>query len=458
MATLYWTGAAQDVAQEDTITLGGTWTSSETATVTCNNKSVTITTGSSIDTTTEVAAALAHALQLTHHDSDQITAAGYDYTVNMGGYEVGEFRDMEFDVSGSVITVKSKTPGVPFTITVAEGSTSGTIALATGGSGASVVPTGKNWVDDANNWGGTAPSASDKTLILADSSVDILYGLDQLPSDATLRVYNSYTGHIGLPVVNNTHAGYPYYEYRQRHLDMPITATTGTVQVWLGERYASTEARGRRYIDFGTNTGSTKQLYVYDAQDFTDDGHAVQILGGKELDIEIQGGTVRLAGIQGSSMSIDTLRVGMATRPRGPLKVLLDLNTTLNASSTLQMDSGEVTFNGAGLGSCTGNLYGGTFLNRTNLGFSTVHVRRGSTLKKLAAGTVANLFVYEGGIFDASQSLAFAVTNGTAYRGATILDPNDQITWTNGLDVYGCRLGDITWLTGEHKTYTPSAI
>ena len=84
----------------------------------------------------------------------------------------------------------------------------------------SVVPTGPNWVNDAENWSTGSNPVNGDTVIIEDSSVDILYGLDQLSAVtlAELRIESSFTGRIGLPDWTGL-----YYEYRPAYLAIGAT-------------------------------------------------------------------------------------------------------------------------------------------------------------------------------------------------------------------------------------------
>lgn len=115
MATVRWTGAAQDVRQVSTITVSGTWATGDTATLTINNKSLTVTVGSSTSTT-NIADILARAVNAANATENLLG----NESRNFGGRELPEFTEVVATSSGAVLTLSSATPGVPFTITRSE--------------------------------------------------------------------------------------------------------------------------------------------------------------------------------------------------------------------------------------------------------------------------------------------------------------------------------------------------
>jgi len=269
MANNFWLGVADPVAQVTTITATGTWAADDTATITCNNKTVTVTIGSSV-ATTDVVAALAKAINSVD-DSDLVN----DETRNRGGYSLGEFRDMVADSSGSVLTLTSATAGTPFVVTRSE---------VTAGSGALgavtevTAATGKNHGDNTANWSEGSLPAAGEPIIVKDGA--ILYGLDNTTLDLDLDVQG---GSIGLPLMNTTHSGHPYKEYRQRFYDLPVTATTGTVAHKINVPNLNVS---NVRVDFGTNDPSSGQ------NDIDVLSGNVEIVGGKNMRISVWNGTV----------------------------------------------------------------------------------------------------------------------------------------------------------------------
>lgn len=148
MATKRWLGKAQAKAQVTTITVGGTWSTSDTPTFTINDKDIVVTVGT--DTTTaNIATAMKEAF-----NGDTQTGTG-DHTFSETGDNIPEFDEITATVSGSVVTLTGDTKGKPFSITATDNSASGTFTPST-----TTAATGPNHWDDAENWsGGSLPTS-----------------------------------------------------------------------------------------------------------------------------------------------------------------------------------------------------------------------------------------------------------------------------------------------------------
>ena len=196
MAKLKFLGIAQAISQVDEVTLGGTWSAGETARLTINGKYVEYVVVTS-DTPALVAAGL-----------KALAAASL----------AGEFKEITFTVATTKITATG-TAGVPFTMTVAEGSASGTIATST-----TVTATGPYHWNNGVNWsGGSVPANSDEVFVEL-ASAQIRYGF---PTGLTLAKFVQSAGSVGLPDETNGFA-----EYRSTFL----TISSALVQIDGGSR------------------------------------------------------------------------------------------------------------------------------------------------------------------------------------------------------------------------------
>jgi hypothetical protein len=171
MATRIWLGLARSIAQVSSVTV----TAYDAATTyALKVGGVTLASVIAAGSVNATAAALVAAFNAsTHRYRADITAVA----------------------PAATITFTATTPGLPFAITVA-------VTGGTGTFGAVTTPTAAqsayHW-DAADNWSGATLPASGDTVILADSSTPICWGLDQSALDnLTLEVKHSYTGRIGL--------------------------------------------------------------------------------------------------------------------------------------------------------------------------------------------------------------------------------------------------------------------
>ena len=447
MANKYWLGAADDVNQVDTITATGTWAADDTATITCNNKTVTVTLGSSF-ATTDVVEALANAINAIDATSDLAN----DETRNRGGRELGEFRDMLASASGSVLTLTSATAGVPFTVTRSE-TTAGSGAL--GAVTSVTAATGRNWFDNAANWeGGAVPSIAD-TIIYSDGNVGVLHGLDNTTADLSISRANEYAGNIGLLPTNTTHSGFPYHEYRQLKLDTPITSTTGDIIHLLGDRASEITPSGITHIDLGTSTGNSLQVIVNDAAALTTAGRAVEIAGGKELLLVVHRGSVSVGKeLAETASEIKDLKTYYKTVQATDANVLIGVNATWDSNVTGHDQSGGQVHLKVGHASLYTEVHGGTLTLDDSIDFGTVDIYAG--IVKPVQANITKLRLHSGATLDCRGSSECDIGQTIFFDGFIYYDPEGIATHTNGIDFYGCAPADGTFVVRRHRTWTKS--
>lgn len=446
MANVVWIGAAQDVAQVDTITFAGTWAASETVSVTCNNKTVTVTGDATMDTPAEYAAALKEALSLANAT---VPSAAGDFTINAGGRQYGEFYDFNATVEGAVVTLTSRVPGVPFTVTVAETSTSGTATH----SASATAATGKNWFNNADNWsGGSNPIAGD-LLTFDHGNASVLYGLNNSTLDYDLVVTNDYQGHIGLPRINSGQAGLPYVEYRDRYLSVPVTVSTVATH-YLGKP-GSLPSFGRRYLDFGTNLATNIDLYILDSGQASNDGAAVQVVGGHKLIVRTYGGDSEIGTAEDENPPniryLDNLNGGGSGG-----KLRIGTNATFeNISGTIDHYAGDLTLEAA----CNGNI------NSLNLHGGNVKVEQTSQITTMQLfggkvdwrGTAFDNLTIIGGEFDANRCEDCTATNNiNLHKGFTYRDRHGVIN--KAINFNDCTELDGTLELRANRTSTPTLL
>ena len=174
MATLHWLGIAKAVSQVTTIQVTA-YDAATTYDILVNGVVVatTIAAGTINDTAT--------ALQT---DWEAERTANNPYAVGITA-----------TVATDTITLTG-TAGLPFTVTSADTGGTGTI----GAPSTTTAATGPNFWDDAANWStGSAPVNNDD-VIIANSSVSILFGLTTGVDLDSLTVEQTFTGKIGLPL------------------------------------------------------------------------------------------------------------------------------------------------------------------------------------------------------------------------------------------------------------------
>ena len=421
MATKRNIGAALPQPQISTITIANTWAAGDIATVTINNKIVSMTCGSTMDTTAEVAAGLKEVLGLSTHDPASISA---DCTTTYGGYEFAEFRDATYTVSGSVVTCTS-VGAMPFTMTSGE-TTAGT---GTASYAVATAASGPNFFMGNNNWEGGAEPDDDDTVVFDGASASIYYGLNNALADLNITTTADYTGDIGLPKINAR----GYTEYRQRFLDATVTVTTGVQAVIL-------DGTGRRYIDFSTAADASNNLTVtvINASANSSDGPAVQLVGGKNMEFVSHAGTISLSDhIAENLTNIQSIKnLGNAYVTVGTAATFVDV------ANSIEHNGGTLDFDAACNGAATETrIFGGTFIARENTDLDAYHQYGGVCDWR---GVTLDTPVLYGGTFDGSNCTVTGVSgNFRVFKGVTFIDPNRVLLATSTLGLVGCSVSEV---------------
>jgi hypothetical protein len=425
MAERTWLGTAADIKQETTIAVTGTWATADTATLTINGSSVTVTVGSDV-ATTDIVDILVQAV-----NSSNTTDLVNDESRNTGGQSVPEFSEVEAFDSGSTLTLKSRVAGVPFTVTASE-VTAGTGAL--GSPTEAVAATGREHWDNANNWSGsTVPVSTDDVSINNLAAASIKYGLDQ--SAVTLTSLTITRGfatpkQVGLPQVRSTSVG-DYAEYRDTYLKISATTVTvgedsgtmtGLVRVDLGSAASTVNVQ---------STGTASETNV----------PALLLLGTNASNALYvsEGSSVGVAYFDSESSTVATIETA-GTLHVGDSATLtnVDVNggvfTTSSATTTLDISGGQAT------------CYAGAH--------ATVNVYEAGTLNYRSTGAITTLSV--SGTLDCTlDPRGRTVTNiVTLHRGATLNDPNATLTLSGGFTIDHGLLDDVTLNLGYDRSYT----
>lgn len=408
MGTVIWKGDAAPVAQVVTCTIGGTIEATDIFTVTIGSKSVSTVGGSTTAATcaTAVVAAL-NALNTTLYP---------------------EFAEITWaTTSGGAFTATAKTPGKPFTLTLATTETGGGAADSqTFGQTTTTASTGPAYWDNTANWDTGAIPVDADDIVIQGTSNSILYGLDQSAiQPATLRIDQSFTGTIGNAKVNP--AG--YIEYRETYLKIgPVAMTIG-----LGEGAGS----GRIKINTGTDPCA---VTILNSGQPVDSGFKAIMLKGSNASnsITISKGSVAIADLAGETAQYPTVNVGFVASQNSDVDLRMGSGVTLSGA-TITKTGGKLEINSNFV---TLNQYGGgdTIINGTAT--ATTILCLGGTVVDKSTGTKGTVSVRNGGVVDKGQGLAAATyTNTNVGKGGTLKDPAKKITFTNPI-AFTCSLDD----------------
>lgn len=431
MATNVFIGGAEAVAQVATIVVSGTWATNDTATITCNGKSLVLTIGATV-TTTSIATAIKEMING--------TAITGDATRSNTGDNIPEFTEFTATVDSSTVTLTGDTAGKPFTISVVANTVgTGDLTLTLEATAA----TGTYHWDNADNWDtGSVPVSTDSVVIDSRALNDIRYGLDQnAVTLASMIITNGFSHKIGLKPINEDVSNQKYPEYRETSLK--ISATLFSIE---GQGSGS----GRIKINLGANA-STMSISARGTGETTN-VPAVLILGTHASNIaRITRGHVGFAFYDEETSHLATLDVGFEDNQAGDSTVVCGGGVDL-ADATITQSGGTLTIDSA----CATTTQSGGTLN-VKSGNQTTITGDGN-VNIIGALTVTNLNS-SGGTLDFRKGIGtVTVSNCAVGKQTTIHDPSKRVTWSAGIDLYRCGISDVTIDLGKHLTLTPSAI
>lgn len=338
-----------------------------------------------------------------------------------------------------VLTFTANEAGVPFTVTLtplesnaasADAQTIEGAGVATTGT-ATTASAGKHHWDTAANWSGGAVPVSSDSVYLEDSDDDIKYGFAQSAVTLTLfEIRATFTGTIGLPVINSDAAEYP--EYRTRGL--AISATTCNVGSGVGQ------GSGRLNLNFGSVQTA---LTVFATGSPADDDTAALCWKGTHASnvVNVWGNsTLDVARFAGEVATIATLRI------ENDATVYTSTGTTL---TTILQNGGSLSVNGA---FTTLTKHGG---NATALGSGamTTVTNNAGTFDYLSTGTITTYVGGPASVLSRTAELrAATITNCTILAGATIEDAAGALVFTNGIILSRCKIADVSLDVGFNRT------
>jgi hypothetical protein len=268
---------------------------------------------------------------------------------------------------------------------------------------------------------------------LTGTAVQIMYSLNQSGILLnSLTIDSTYTGALGLPRYN---ASGGYREYRPRFLQIGIPTLT------IGQGNGS--GSGMVQID----CGSVQSVWdVYSTGQSSQQGVPALLLAGTNASnvLNIQQGNVGVAFDPGILSALATVNIGFQQSQQTDVTLVLGAGCTLGA---INQDGGNLTLSS---NVTTLNAEAGTttILGTATLG--TLNVQGGNVLHQ-SSGTLTAGVVGYGGTLDCSKGppVARTFTNLTLSAGATFLDPNKTVTFTNPLYVESVALAKVTLDLGQ---------
>lgn len=401
MATKYWIGRAASVAQITKVVFSSI-VSTNTYSVTINGKSVSVT-----------------ATSTSLGDLIDALVNAWNSSAEPEHREMTAARREDPSLSGLQLT--ANTAGLPITVTASATTGTATVTQPTSASG-------PNFWSAAANWsGGTLPAAADD-IVVRDSSVSILYGLTDTNNYASLTIDASFTGQVGLPDQNPS--GYP--EYRTTFLTL---GTGSALTITLGN---------------GVGTFSDRIRIDVQSSNVTCSIVGAGFQGSVQYPFEIRnpgaGSTVRayaggLAISAASSGSVSTLEIIQRDGIQNPPSVNVQSNIT---TTTITIYGGVLLLEGAVT----------TLVAREQARVTVAKAAAAGTVKvssqalvnwDSSGGITTKLHVEQGGTINFGRvGTTKTVAACDLFASGTLLDPLDKVTFTAGVVLQACRIGDVT--------------
>jgi len=441
MANTYiFRGDAVAVAQVSTLVASGTWSAGEKVTMTVNGKDIIVTLGATV-TNAAVATALKEAW-----NGNAITG---DATRNTTGNLITEFNEVTATVASVTVTLTADTAGKPFTVTVTDDSGTGSIAVAT--------PTASNgpnhWTLENFNKDGVpstdvpgAAVAAD--VYIEDSSVDILYDLDQsaIANAITgLNISSGYTGNIGLPQENDS----GYQEYRDRYLQLPDQAGTCITNIGKGEGSGSS----RILLDYGSTLVADITVEGSSSSSL-EDRKAIIIKGTAVTNaLEASGGEIDIAPDQDDTSIFANIKLIGDADLRASKGV--DISTLLQVEDSASAEISPVAANALVTLTMTGSP--SVVVKETDAGAAITTVDLlGGNLAYESAGTITTMNGGPDASVDFSNNIpGVTITTLNVEARFNLTDPDKKVTFTNAIAQGNISENDWQHDFGKGRTIHP---
>jgi hypothetical protein len=442
MATPGFINNALAIAQVETLTVANTWATNDTATVTVNGRTITLTVGTTA-TTAQIATELATVLSGT-----STASLGAAYSANARGQDIPEFREFTAVASSSTVVLTGVTKGKPFTVTTGETTAgSGTLSRAT-----TIAASGPSHFTGVGNWStGSVPVDSDD-VVFSNGIGELKYAIDQNGvTPASIKIFQSFAGKIGLKNTNTDDSNYPYNEYRDKYLKLCASGDSLNTAVTIGQGVGN--GSGRLKLDF--NTGQATVVVHNTGQREETDIPALLMKGTHTSNsYDIRKGDVGIGFFVGETSDITTLRTSYVNSLDSDVRLVCGPGVEFN-NPTIVIQGGDVTLESATTGG-TIVLFGGT-LNILGGAHPSI-TQWGGTINLFGTGTIAAFFGHSGRLDRSKDARSITMTDCMLHAGYDFYDPAGSIVVTNGIKFEDCGPQDLKrFAWGKHHTLTKTS-
>lgn len=352
-----------------------------------------------------------------------------------------EFTEVTWTQDGSKLVGTANTAGYPFTATpsiVAGGSGAFGLSVSTANSSPNDWRVAANWAE------GVVPAPGD-TVIVDNSGVSILYGIDFSASGGyygTIKFGENWSGDVGLPESNSN----GYDEYRSTFMDFNATNTT-TLE------YRGSGSRSK--FKFGAS-GIPASVTLYGTGTSPDTLPSI-CLTGDIRQLRVYRGNVGVAVLPGQSSNIGAssgdIFTGFVTSPTSDATLKLGGygTCTIGSTCTTNFTAGTIEIISTNWPSLVTILSNATVTQRAGTG--AVIINYGGKLTWPSSQTITS---YTGGpdsqFVRGNGKTAMTMTACTLDKGATLDDQLGTIVFTNPILLRACKIADVTLDLGTNRT------
>ncbi len=410
MAKNKWLGSASAVAQVDTYTPGGTIEADD----------IFILTITGFDGSTEVVQAAAGGTTPTA----VVTALKAAWAVAKA--VSGSLAEFITATGTTTLILTAENAGTAFQITQTTTEAGGGAADdQTFAKASTTANTGPNNWDDANNWSaGTIPgaTASEDTWV-ENSTVDILYGLDQSGAAQTLTSLHfarTYAGLVGWNGATGLIGDY-----------LQVKAS----EVQIGEHFSQARANGSARIKLNVGIVESDISVLYMAASTDSPKPACRLLMNNAATdiIEIKKGSVGIASETGETSTLNDIRISFDTSQNTDAELQLGEGVTLNL---LVCDGGNtISRTTTDLSSETATVNAGSLVFDGSSALGTLNVSGGS-VEPISTGDITALNI-TAGICDFTTSSEPRTVTTLKLDGPGVLEYDPAIvTLTNDIQPF----------------------
>lgn len=455
---LFWRPRAAYVNQVETVTATLTWATADTAALTLNGATITVT-GWATPTTAEVAESLAATINAT----DLTTGLIDGETRSAAGQNINQFKQVVATYSSGnsfTITTDDNYLGKPFTVSVVA-TTTGDGDLSTTTTTAATSP--HHW-DEIANWHNA--DGADKVPVSGDnvhvdqggSDSGIWYALATGEKPNAVYVTRGFEGTIGRPPLDQDNPPYQYpIPEDEQYLQFDNSAGTTARIITIGQG----KGNGSPMINVDWDALDNPLVQVVSTGDPDPPGgsqnegltqHAVNLDLATNAEISIAKGHVALCPQASRSMTIDSLRIGSSGESDSDTTVFIGKGASLADATTpapLEVHSGNVRWQSDAL-KVDVRVWDGVLTAEQDVldvtdAFTLIVGSQGEFISE-AGINCTSVEVFPGGKFVhnfGNLNNAPTITNLTLHPDSSFIAPREYLTLTNGFKVPGGGIEDL---------------